>query len=506
MRCAVTVTAENAAFPPFGGSGAVRITTSRECQWTARAEAPWVTLSGAEGQGEASVAFKVGSNAEPAARSTAILVNDQRLQIAQQGRPCDFTLSSNREVVDGSGGERAIRVRASSAQCQWTAAANESWITIVSGREGRGDGEVTFRVAAGLGPPRTGTITVAGQTVNVEQGTGCTYSIGADTVSISPSGGDRQLAVTAGPGCAWTAESNTPWITIIGGSSGSGPGVVAFRAAASDGPERTGTLRIAGRAVTVVQGGGCSISVSPPSVNAPAGGASTPIQVETAAGCTWSAATEVPWITISPSSGSGRAQLPLVIAANVGPARTGTVGVSGQRIAIGQASGCTYSVTPSAQQISGSGGTATAPVSTAAGCTWSASSGVNWITMATASGSGPGPATFTVTPNLSPARSGTLTIAGRSHAIDQSSQCTWSFVPPSHEMPAIGGIGTVLVFVSGPCTWTATSTVDWIRIIAGSGTGGGLAQFSVSPNGGPARTGVVVIGGERYQVTQHAGR
>jgi hypothetical protein len=521
VRCTVSVAAENAAFPPSGGSGTVRITTNRECQWTARAEAPWITLSGGEGQGEESIRFTVASNADPASRNTAIVVNDQRLQIAQQGRPCEFTLSSNREVVDAAGGDRDIRVRTSSAQCTWTATANDSWITIVSGREGRGDGEVTFRVGAGTSP-RTGALTIARQTVEVEQRAGapggpggpggpgapdCTYSVANETFTVAPSGGDRQIAVTASSGCAWTAASNTPWITVLSGSTGSGAGIVAFRVAATDGPERTGTLTVAGRAVMVVQGGGCSVAVSPLSLNAPADGARSPIQVETAAGCTWSAATEVPWIAIAgPASGSGRAQVPLVVSANIGPARSGSVVVAGHRVAIAQASGCRYSVSPSAQQISGSGGTAAASVATAAGCAWSASSGASWITIATPSGSGPGQATFTVAPNLSPTRSGTLTIAGRTHTINQASQCTWTFNPPSHEMPAPGGLGTVLVFVSGACTWTTTSTVDWIRIVAGSsGTGGGLVQFNVAPNGGAARTAVVVIGSEKYQVTQHAG-
>jgi hypothetical protein len=61
----------------------------------------------------------------------------------------------------------------------------------------------------------------------------------------------------------------------------------------------------------------------------------------------------------------------------------------------------------------------------------------------------------------------------------------------------------VLVLVTGFCTWTATSTVDWIRITAGeSGSGNGLLQFTVPPNTGPARNGVIVIAGQNYVVRQ----
>jgi hypothetical protein len=507
VRCGLQINTEKAAFPPSGGSGTLQVTTSRECLWEATSDAPWVTLSPAEGQGPGSVQFTVASNADPSSRSAAVSVNDQRLQIAQDGKPCELTVSSTREAVDGAGGDRTVRVRASAAQCGWTASSHVSWMTIVSGREGRGDGEVSFHVDAVSGPPRTGTLTIAGHTVQVEQGTGCSYTIGTDAFSVGGSGGDRQVSVSAGPGCAWTADSNTAWITITSGSTGIGPGSVGFRVAPTDGPPRTGTLRVTGRTVTIVQSSGCSVSVSPLNLNESARGGSATIGVVGAPGCPWSAATDVPWITFTTAaSGSGTGQVQIAIAANVGPARTGSVSIAGQRIAVAQASGCTYAVSTAGQLIPPSGGTVASSVATANGCTWSATSAADWITTATPSGSGPGPVTFSVAPNQGPARAGTITIAGRTQTVNQASQCTWSFNPPSHELGATDGFGTVLVFVTGPCTWTATSTVDWIRIVAGaSGVGGGLMQFTAAPNSGPVRTGVILIGGEKYQVRQ-AGR
>jgi len=61
----------------------------------------------------------------------------------------------------------------------------------------------------------------------------------------------------------------------------------------------------------------------------------------------------------------------------------------------------------------------------------------------------------------------------------------------------------VLVILNGGCTWTATTTMDWIQLTAGSsGTGNGLVQFLVGPNGGPARTGALTIAGQQYLVRQ----
>lgn len=504
-RCGLQLNAERSAFPPSGGSGALRISTGRECAWSARSEAAWLTLSSPmEGQGEGSVRFTVLANGEPSSRSASLNVNDQRVQISQEGKPCEFTVSSNHESVEGTGGDRTIEVRASAAQCSWTAIANVPWITIASGPEGRGNGTVSFHVEAVSGPPRTGTITIAAQTVQVDQGTGCSYAVGPDTFTLDASGGDRQVAVTAPAGCAWTAESRTAWLIVTSGSSGGGSGAVGFRVVPSDGPTRTGTLTVAGRTVTVTQSLGCRFSISPASLNVGAPGGATSIRVETTAGCTWSSTSGSAWIMVTPgASGSGAGQAQLTVAPNIGPARNGSVTIAEQTVQIAQASGCTYTVSPLTQEVGGTGGTVAVSISTAAGCSWTARSAVAWITLSTPSGAGPGQVSFAVAPNLSPTRSGTITVAGQTLTVTQASQCTWAFVPPSHEFSADGGFGTVLVFVSGQCTWTTVSNADWIQVVAGaSGVGGGLTQFTAAPNPGAARTGTLTIGGQTYIVNE----
>lgn len=54
--------------------------------------------------------------------------------------------------------------------CSWTAVSNASWITVTGGSSGIGDGSVTFSVASNGGTPRSGTLTIAGYTVTVTQG------------------------------------------------------------------------------------------------------------------------------------------------------------------------------------------------------------------------------------------------------------------------------------------------------------------------------------------------
>jgi Putative binding domain, N-terminal/Viral BACON domain len=593
IRCSVQAQAENLSFTFDGGTGTLRVTTNRECTWSAQSEAPWVTLTPPmKGQGDGTVQFTVAANGLPLSRATAITVEDQRLQISQTGRPCGFRLSSTLETVEAAGGDRTVQVSTTSAQCHWTASSDVPWISITSGREGDDTGAVTFHVDPLAGPQRTGTLTLAGQVVQVQQGAGCSYSVGTNALDFGAAGGASEVAVSTPAGCSWTAESGVPWITLTSGAMGSGPGVVALRVAATDGPARTGTVTVAGRIVTVTQSPGCSftvdpltyaapaaastsattvraapgcawtaaassdwivitagqngngtgevrfsvggntgparvggiriagqtmtvnqasgcaVNVNPTSVSVGAAASTSTIQVTSAAGCSWSAASGATWIAIGESSGSGNGngQVLFSVAANSGPARQGTLSIGGHTVTVMQANGCTYTATPPSQDVAATGGTGAASISTGSGCPWNASSSADWITVGATSGTGPAQVPLIVAPNNGPPRTGTISVASTVLTVNQGSPCEWVFMPPDTRFGPDGGNGNVLVIVTGACTWTAASDVDWITLTSGaSGIGNGLVQFVAAPNPGPARTGTVTIAGRRYEVNE-AGR
>jgi hypothetical protein len=84
----------------------------------------------------------------------------------------------------------------------------------------------------------------------------CTYAVSPVTVPVSGTGGTPTVTVTTGNTCAWTATSNSPFITVNGGGSGNGAVnlAVAFNSAAlTGGGVRSGTATIAGHIVTVNQ-------------------------------------------------------------------------------------------------------------------------------------------------------------------------------------------------------------------------------------------------------------
>lgn len=83
--------------------------------------------------------------------------------------PCGFTLSTTSVSVGSAGGTATVTVTTGTT-CSWTATSNAAFISISSGSSGTGNGTITFTVAANSGTAaRTGTLTVAGQTVTVTQ-------------------------------------------------------------------------------------------------------------------------------------------------------------------------------------------------------------------------------------------------------------------------------------------------------------------------------------------------
>ncbi len=83
----------------------------------------------------------------------------------------------------------------------------------------------------------------------------CTYVISPTSTTLPSGGGSGSVAVTTAPGCGWTATSNVAWITITGGTPGSGNGTLMYAVAPYTGhPKyRNGTATIAGQMFSVKQ-------------------------------------------------------------------------------------------------------------------------------------------------------------------------------------------------------------------------------------------------------------
>ncbi len=524
--CSYSISPTSESFPASGGADTFTLTTTNDCGWIAASNAPWINITSAtSGSGSETVSYSVAPNTDPDPRSGEIHIAGETLAVNQdgQGGGCTFSINPTSQNFSAIGGSSSVNVT-TQAGCNWTATSNAGFITITSGASGTGNGTVNYSVAANPNPsPRTGTMTIAGETFTVNQAAAmpgpCVTSISPAARTLKPSGGQGTINVQAPPGCAWTAVSDSPWLAIFGGASGTGNGTVSYGAALNSGTCRMGKITIGNFEHTVTQfgfagGSCCAFSISPTSQNFAAAGGNSSVGVTASGGCNWTATSNAGFITItSGGSGSGNGTVTYSVAANPNPSpRTGTMTIAGQTFTVNQAAapgGCTFSINPTSQNFSAIGGSSSVNVTTQAGCNWTATSNAGFITITSgASGTGNGTVNYSVAANPNPSpRTGTMTIAGQTFTVNQAAAaCTFGINPTSQNFSSTGGTGSVNVTTQAGCAWTATSNAGFITITSGgSGTGNGTVTYSVAANPNPSpRTGTMTIAGQTFTVNQAA--
>jgi hypothetical protein len=255
---------QGVSYGPSASTGNILkvITGGSNCAWTATSDVTWIRITNGEsGAGSGKIYYQVNFNTGLERTGTITIKGKaftKTFTVNQGASFCTYDInpSSVSSVYIGRTGSVAVTTPSG---CTWTATSDAFWITVTGGSSGSGSGSVSYSVSANSGGVRTGTIFIDGRklaktfTVNQEAPPACTYSINPASAPYSSPGGNGSVAVTAPSGCAWTAKSNDTWITVTGGSSGSGNGTVSYSVEVNPGAKRTGTMTIAGKTFTVNQ-------------------------------------------------------------------------------------------------------------------------------------------------------------------------------------------------------------------------------------------------------------
>ncbi len=431
---------------------------------------------------------------------------------------CDFSIDHTNAAFTAAGGSDSVSVTTSNG-CAWTASTTNSWITITAGSSGTGNGTVSYSVAANASSSvLTGTVTIAGQRFTVtEGGIACTFLIDPTNGVFTAAGGVGGVSVTAPNGCAWTAISNSGFITITAGSSGSGNGSVSYSVATNaNATIQTGTMTIAGQTFTVTEAA-AACNVSPASTNASfsaAGGSSSVVITANGTNCSWTAVSNSGFITITAgSSGSGNGSVSYTVAINSNTTiQTGSMTIAGQTFTVTQAAlACNVSPASTNASFSAAGGSSSVVI-TANGtnCSWTAVSNSGFIMItAGSSGSGNGSVSYTVAANSNTTiQTGTMTIAGQVFTVTEAAAaCNVSPASTNASFSAAGGSSNVVITANGTnCSWTAVSNSGFITITAGSsGSGNGSVSYTVATNANATiQTGSMTIAGQTFTVTEAA--
>jgi hypothetical protein len=518
-RCAVSLGGPSDPIAAGGGTGALSVSTARECQWTAASDVSWLALSPVSGQGPSSISVSAAANRSTASRRSTVTVNGQRVDVMQEAATCQITVSPQALNVDSDGGTPSLSLTTQDF-CAWSASSRATWVTVGGPGNGTGPAGVSLIVAPNNGPARTAIVDVGGHEISVLQAAApveCTFVIAPPSVAVGAGGTTTTIIVTGPPACVWAAVTEAPWISVVGSSTGGGSGSVALQVATNSGPERTGQVTVAGRPLTVTQAAAapnCSYSVAPVTASAGATGGSLTFTVTAGSSCAWSAVSTTPWLTVSSNvNGAGNGPVTVQVAANPGGARTGQLLIAGSTVRVDQAAAapqppqCSFAIGPTAAQVPAAGGTTSTSVNTTAGCSWSASSAASWLVVTSgATGSGPGTVTFTADANTGSERTGTATAAGLTFTVTQpAAACAFSINPSAHDAPAAGGKTTVAVSTAGGCAWSTTGAPAWVSVTNGNGSGNGTVTLDMQPNGGAARAATILIAGESFTVNQAGG-
>ncbi|HEY9282070.1 MAG TPA: BACON domain-containing carbohydrate-binding protein, partial [Pyrinomonadaceae bacterium] len=426
---------------------------------------------------------------------------------------CQYALApASRSFTNAGGGGSSNLTTA--ADCAWELSTDDPWITLTSAASGSGNKTITFTVAPNLtADNRSGTIDLVGagnvkRAIAISQ-SGC-YAISPASKSVGPDAATGSVTVTAGASCAgWTAASNVPWITITAGAGGTGNGTVAYSVAPNTSADaRQGKLTIAGKTHTVNQAGCYAITPSSRTFGPDAGTGTVGVTAgDSCAG--WTAASNVPWITITSGGGAtGDATVTYSVAPNSELlSRTGTLTVAGKTHSVTQL-GC-FALSPSSWEFGPGNGNGSVNVTAGSACPgWTAVSNHPWITVTSAAGgSGNGTVTYSVAANTSGAsRNGSLTIAGRTHSVRQLG--CYGISPSSKSAGPNAQTGSVSVSAGPACApWTAESDAPWLTVTSAvAGTNGlGTVNYSVeATTSDAARTGRIKIGDKTFTVTQAA--
>ena len=133
---------------------------------------------------------------------TACSDSDTPSSPTPQSPACTYTLSTSTLTIAATGATATVGVTANSG-CAWTATSNAGFVAINSGSTSSGTATVGLTIAENSGDSRTGTVTIAGQTVTVSQAA-------SDALF-----GNWAGSISKGNGCPASLPSSVTWTGIV---------------------------------------------------------------------------------------------------------------------------------------------------------------------------------------------------------------------------------------------------------------------------------------------------
>ena len=338
---AVSVNPKLLLFAAEGGSQQLEVTCASN--WTVSASVPWLSVSAAEGSGNAQITVTAENNELYQSRLGAVVF------VSDAGQNTTVTVSqdaaidpqhldvSPMEVSFGKqGGSAAITVSCNEV---WKIECPDQWVSL-SVHIGEGDG--SFEIIAEeniLNTPRNTTIIVVSDPfekhiqVHQEAGDEAPYvTLNVDTLYVDAN--ETVSTIDVASNVAWTVGHGSSWAEPLQ-NSGQGNGSFQVRIQTNlETSPRTCTLRVVAAgtstSLVIVQSGFVyTLETSMTEITAPAEGLKTEIHVFS--NQNWTVSKGAPWIQYESTSGTNDGAFTVVVEPNVLPRdRSAEIYVTGE--------------------------------------------------------------------------------------------------------------------------------------------------------------------------------
>lgn len=172
---------------------------------------------------------------------------------------------------------------------------------------------------------------------------------------------------------------------------------------------------------------------------------------------------------------------------------------------------CSLVFSPVAARVPASEGSGVFAVDGPDDCLWVPSSRVDWIVITAATEHGSGWISYRVHANQSGAtRSGSIAVGSQviqlmqdSTSAESAMGCDIEISPGSIALGAPASDGVLTVSGAADCSWSATSSSDWLVITAATPTGPGWISYRVEGNSSEtSRSAAISAGGKTIEIVQ----
>ncbi len=168
----------------------------------------------------------------------------------------------------------------------------------------------------------------------------CQARLTNSSPSFAASGGTGSIAIGVARECAWTVTSQAAWVSITSATQGQGDGTVSYRVTENPDPvTRQAAVGVSDQRVTVSQAAApCQFAITPPAGAVGPEGGRLEVDVRTHPVCSWTAASDVAYASVSPATGRGDGAVQVSVEPNGGSAtRPISVTVAGEHVRAMQA-------------------------------------------------------------------------------------------------------------------------------------------------------------------------